>query len=1152
MKAVGDHFAGRFQKLSEVETGGTATVFKAFDHETNGIVALKVFTSAGRDPEIVNEVWHRETSALSSIDHESVVRFIDAGRDERSSERFIALEWIDGSTLENHLLQIGPVSWEVFYRDFGASILDALSYAAERNVSHRDLSTGNVLVTPTGIKIIDFGQAKVSSSIIGRTVMGWKTVPYCLPEDDTGTYTLTRDPYAFSAIVVRALCGHGLSNHEELYAALATINLPDDVRTVVSRSLSREPAGRFPTILEFRQALELGVHPRPPAHAQRDVPFRLTPVVVEKLRGDGEHDPAEGTELEILAREMNELVALSIAPENSSGTRVQAETRSFRLVFDIDAAGGDHIVVVSAVRRRFRQLDAILQSDRWNPPFSFSTRLPRTPAERHEAVTSVRALYHGLEDHLAERAAAERRNGASSVVEWTKLLEALRYLARTSVPPLRYTQIEKVGASRLAVVVENPDDATEEQLRTISVEKSWVFRGEIESILGNRIVLLSTRPHFAVDRIPSQGELEIDWQQTRVALERQAKAVEKFRASEVPSENLARLITGAERGEEIQNFAKVPEFFDSSLDDAKKAIVARFMAGADLIVTHGPPGTGKTKLIVELLRQALRLNPDHKILLASQTHVALDNALERLLAVHPSVSCVRIGSGSKEADERVATCSLDKRSVVLRDHVTKSAEAFISERATQLGVNRKEVELGLAVLDLLGSIADLERRDESIASKTEDLEAARAQLGADVSASTEERSGKAIRVRTLDDALEQARAERVVAAAEVHAAKQKLRSLGSEGRSLSKSTVRELQEWTEVLLEDGGRKALGELMQLAESWRLRFGQSGDFKAAIISSSDIVAGTCVGFCREEAASRSTFDVCIIDEAGKATTTELLVPLAQSKRAVLLGDHHQLPAVLDHAVRSKEIALRFGLRKEQLDEHLFETLARDLAEGCKAELVEQYRMRGEIGRLISQCFYHGRLIEHPSLAERDSVDLSLAGLDSEVVWLDPYGDGFRDAEEQPIGTSFRNQREAKCIVALLRRIRFVLEQQHIGKSWPSIGVIAGYAPQVNLIRSEIRRDPSLDKLNVDCSTVHSFQGREVDICIYSVTRKNSSGRIGMLKDWRHLNVALSRARDNLVIVGSVRFCREVEHENPFDRIVRFFESSSKCTVAEWTDA
>src|SRR6185437_4761703 len=109
---------------------------------------------------------------------------------------------------------------------------------------------------------------------------------------------------------------------------------------------------------------------------------------------------------------------------------------------------------------------------------------------------------------------------------------------------------------------------------------------------------------------------------------------------------LRHLLTGASEGPAEPEYGPIAHFFDESLDDAKKAVVSRFAAGADLIVTHGPPGTGKTKLIVELVLQAIRSNPDCRILLASQTHVDLDNALERLLISDSDISCVRIGSGS--------------------------------------------------------------------------------------------------------------------------------------------------------------------------------------------------------------------------------------------------------------------------------------------------------------------------------------------------------------------------------------------------------------------------------------------------------------------------------------------------------------------------
>lgn len=1141
-------FAERFTILAEHKIGGTATIYKAFDHATNAIVALKLFTIKERDPAIVNELWNREQAALSQLKHKSIVRMVDAGRSENTSERFIALEWVDGLTLEDHLETIGPMSWDSFYERFGESILSAMIYAAERNVAHRDLSTGNILVTPAQeVKIIDFGQAKLNSIGIGLTVMSWKTVPYCLPEEDTGTYTFTRDPYAFCAIVVRAIAGKPLANHEDLYEELGKVSLPDVAREAVLRALSRIPGERFKTIVEFSEAINKTSKSAPDIDAS-PVAIRLAPGVNEKVStSNGEIESNLSAE-EVLLAELNDVVA--IAPTESTGKDgcIRLETSSYRLIALPDGVTGDHLVIVHVVRKSFR-LDALFQSERWMPLAQFTSILPRSSSAKKAAVGAIELLYIGLEAYLDERRLAERHDADRAISGWEKLLEALRFIARNSVPPLRYTDIEMDG-SRLVAALENPDDAIEEQVRVISVGGSWVFRGEVESLRASKCVLLSTRHHVDLDRIPTRGTLEIDWQQTKVALDRQARAVEKFSARDTPSSRLRDLLTGASDGPAEAEFGPIAHFFDESLDDAKKAVVSRFAAGADLIVTHGPPGTGKTKLIVELVRQAIRSNPDCRILLASQTHVALDNALERLLISDSNISCVRIGSGSKEADARVASSSLDQRCMELRAHVTRSAHRFIEERAVGLGIDRKEVELGLNAHELIGAMTEFQRIESAVAGLRVETQAVSAGSSDEVSASTSDRSARNIRARILEEELDQANTDLVLSRAEVNVARQKLVALGKDGADLAKQDIGELREWAKLLLGNEKRRALGELMQLSENWRLRFGQSDDFKAAIISSSSVVAGTCVGFCREEAALRTIFDLCIIDEAAKATTTELLVPLAQSRRAVLLGDHHQLPAVLDYSIKSRELRERFGLSDQQLDEQLFEKLTNDLADGCKASLTVQYRMRGAIGRLVSECFYEGKLDEGDSLRDRLVPDLSFAGLDTEVTWLDPYPDTANRFEEKKRGSSYENAREVRAIIALLKRLLFVFQNNLSGKDWPSIGVISGYSPQVNLIRDAIRREPSLDKLDVDCVSVHSFQGREVDICIYSVTRKNPARKIGMLKDWRHLNVALSRAKNFLVIVGSSEFCKDIEQPNPFARIISFIEDSQGCMIKEWS--
>lgn len=1140
--------------LDELRIGGTASIYKAYDDELKAIVALKVFTVEGRDPDVVSEFWHRETTALSTLKHEAIVRYLGAGRDSNSNQRYLILEWVDGATLEEHLEKAGALDWERFFAAFGAPILSALTHAADRNIIHRDLTPANIMVLPTGsIRIIDFGQAKISTIPIGRTVAGWRTAPYCPPEEDSGTHTYTRDAFSFCAIAVRAIIGRKLFKHEELYLAFDSIQLPDNIRNVFMRALNREPRDRYTNTIEFCSALEGA----PDADANSDrvdqaIPIRLTPSVIDRVRHPDSDDDLGLTATELLLAELNDTVAIS--PNDASGisaNRIDLETQSYRLIADIDSTRADHLVVVHLVQKRFR-LDSLYQTDRWMPRVQFTGTLPQRAEQRSIAEKAVRTLYEGIEEFQTSLTKSRRRKGGRAIDQWTRLLDALRHLARHGVPVLRYTKLERDG-NRLVATIDNPEDAQEEELRTISVDGHWVFRGEIESVRGNSCVLVSTRPRIDLESIPHKGQMEIDWQQTKVALDRQARAVERFKLGATPNPNLGRLLTGEDIGATEPSFATIKSFFDKSLDAPKKEIVSRSIAGIELLVAHGPPGTGKTKLIVELIRQALEADPTCKILMVSQTHVALDNALERLLKATPDVACVRIGSGSTEIDPRVASCTVEMRGRALRMQVEAASQNFLEERAVSLGVDRSSIELGLRALDVI-NLRDVltaqQQQTDRIAAELTEISQQMAERDGR-SRSTTERSDNNLRSVVLEQDLDRAQGQLEITEAELESAIERLRLQGRTGRELADSTEPDLRQWADMLIENDQQKSFGELMKLAEVWRLRFGQSDDFRAAIISSSSIVAGTCVGFCREDAASRATFDLCIVDEAGKATTTELLVPLAQSRRAVIVGDHHQLPAVLDHAIRTPEFLDRFGLTEQQLDVQLFEELTKELGLGGKATLTTQYRMRGSIGSLISNCFYDGGLNTDISLSERELPDLALAGLEHAVTWLDPYTGAGKDRLEQAVGTSYSSAREVQCIVALLRRLRFVFENTLKTKQWPSVAVITGYGPQANQLRSEIRRDSSLDRIKVECATVHSFQGREVDICIYSVSRKNRDYRIGMLKDWRHLNVALSRARDFLVIVGGVDFCRNVPAPNPFSPIIRFIEISHECALKEWPD-
>src|SRR5882757_3994243 len=109
--------------LGAAGSGGTATVYKAFDDETQSVVALKVFDRPDLDPDVAMELWNREVRALSTLQHEAVAQLRGAGRDEDSGHRYIVLEWLDGVSLEQHLEKTGRLGWDEFYRMIGSPLL---------------------------------------------------------------------------------------------------------------------------------------------------------------------------------------------------------------------------------------------------------------------------------------------------------------------------------------------------------------------------------------------------------------------------------------------------------------------------------------------------------------------------------------------------------------------------------------------------------------------------------------------------------------------------------------------------------------------------------------------------------------------------------------------------------------------------------------------------------------------------------------------------------------------------------------------------------------------------------------------------------------------------------------------------------------------
>jgi superfamily I DNA and/or RNA helicase len=268
---------------------------------------------------------------------------------------------------------------------------------------------------------------------------------------------------------------------------------------------------------------------------------------------------------------------------------------------------------------------------------------------------------------------------------------------------------------------------------------------------------------------------------------------------------------------------------------------------------------------------------------------------------------------------------------------------------------------------------------------------------------------------------------------------------------------------------------------------------------LIAKAQVITATLVG-ANHYTIRHLHFDVAVIDEAGQALEPACWIPILKTKKVVLAGDHCQLSPT----IKSYEAA------KQGLSKTLFEKCI-ERHPNAVALLEVQYRMHTSIMGYSSKVFYGNKLQAHTSVASH-----LLFAEDSPLLFLDTAGCGF---DEKQDGTSTFNPEEAsllfKHVVQLTRQLSVHISE----KNYPSIAIISPYKEQINVLKEYLQQTSELTLWHkqITVNTIDSFQGQERDIVYISMTRSNSKGEIGFLSDIRRMNVAMTRARKKLVIVG-----------------------------------
>ncbi len=1088
----------RYKIQGRLGRGGSSTVYRAID--TKDIerpeVAVKLL---GQLPDIDQEtqrvLFDREVRALSTLRHPTIVRLLDHGEDTESQFLYLILEYIErAESLRDRVLKWEPDPLECI--DLLIELLEAVSYAHQENIIHRDLKPENILMGSDGRpRIIDFGVSKILGTLrSGHTVGDLFTRPYASPEQvDQQLVSPASDIYSLAAVFYFMLTRNDPASSLGLSDQFKTLTeIPVGILRIAQRMAAIKPSDRYDTAHQIILDLQL---------AQRQLQSRNQKFYLQLSRSaiqdlyDQLPMPQEASEARKIVQGALDIETVYIAePYNTQNGYYDLIGDSISL--RCAAVGRTHFVAVSVkARMQPHTLERMCQDGfpiyaQWR--VGVERELPPSDA------TPLNFLDEIDEFFRRKKIKQEKRERRISLIDtWRNILHLDFKLKEDTLSRLKYnswspTQNNSVIKVQLANEV-NLDEilASDQPLEMTSTQGGLLAVGNYLRQEEN-FVLISKRPGINLNRISRAGEISVLKREWAAVWKRQHRALNTVVDERCKNTKLPEVLIDPKQAGRLTE-EPIERYFDEKLDEPKRDAVRAALSAQDMYLIQGPPGTGKTDLICELVAQILDRKPKARILLVSQSNVAVDHVLKRLESLPPEIRRVRIGREERIGHD-TEMYSVHRRLEGWTQQIHAKSQEYLGSLRVESD-ERKDLEYYLNFVrnEVRPKISN--KPSKSQLTENEDLIT-------DIELLRYQFSG--LEIKPTD-------------------------------YSLNK-----LIEHIEAQINT--QKSPLELT--IEEWLKRVNKLDDFEEAYLEECSILAGTCVGIAGKRNLPER-FDWVIVDEAGRATPGELLIPLVRAERIVLVGDHKQLPPVIEYELQ-QEATEHPDIDQIWLKKSLFEYLFEQLGSELKTVLKYQYRMHPHIAHLISNVFYREEQLE-TGIDAKERVH-GWNRWATPVVWYSTsqLGDRFESVNE--FGSKF-NLCEANIIVNLLSDLDKDLYSR---KERKNVAVICGYDAQKEQLKRQL--DVRWKNLIIEINTVDAFQGRQQDIVFYSVVRSNSKREIGFLEDVRRLNVALSRARELLLIVGDHRMVAEAytRDRNPFKEVIaHIMEHPLECTLMEAKD-
>ncbi len=670
------------------------------------------------------------------------------------------------------------------------------------------------------------------------------------------------------------------------------------------------------------------------------------------------------------------------------------------------------------------------------------------------------------------------------------------------------------------------------------------------------------------------------------------EVVNQFKRKQVKSEYMYKTFETFETDGFDKSIDPTPVFKSMEERDAKsnpsqRAAIQAGMQTKDIALVLGPPGTGKTTVIVEWVLHFIKQKK--KILISSKNNKAVDNVFERISQFreqeeYKNLGMIRIGNVDKvQANVReylpenqhaqilsIITNNTHKSSLLTQEDIEKinkvkaelqkikehSNDFFYVKRKlsaqyaslrekgmvlTQLKkeidvqkaereknfveINRKRIYLeeaenkGFLIKFLTGFFTKrVKKQYEALLVKVQDVAAYEANVNAyNEKALAFKKEYENPEFKNLKDEFLQVREKTFTEELKIETSF--TLPMGEINYTLNENEE-ELNQLSEKVA-DIGRK-LENIKNIIGEWQetVQDKSNGVLSEILIGKASIVGATCIGINSNKVFRNVDFDVAIIDEAGQIQVHDVIVPMSRAEKTLMLGDHKQIPPSVSEEMleRCNNSHVKTELLKKSFFEYIFEE--NRFPKENKFMLDTQFRMPKEIADILSVKFYDGKYLSFEKKVDMPSLLPEI--FSRPFVLIDTSDNAPSYRHERMVDGKCYNQCEIDVVTKLL-------EKMNVGEGTPmvgldEIGIITPYKRQAEMMRENVHKKFNLlSKTQVESmiATLDSFQGQERDMIIYSCTRSNDYKSIGFLSELRRINVAMSRCKKQLVLIGDFSF-------------------------------